>query len=406
MRPSFRTALVLTVLSLQLAFAAVAVAAPAQWQGVDIVSHPEASGGIVTVIGTLPETATLPAQAQLSVPAGSQIQWIGEILGGDPANDVELTATKTTVGAADVYSFTLTKARTAQVEIITPGPAFDGTAYTSSVNWVATQDIPEVRLALRLPAGAVIASPTPDASTMPGEAGFEYYVRTLNDVKTGDNLALTAVYTVPAAPAAAATGSNSGQLVTIIIVVLLVVAGVALVFALQRKVGGGSANDDEFEADDDDDVDYAPAAAASKRPAAAGSAPDDSLDAEEPADAASRTGVARRNMVTAVIVGLILIIAVVLGLQAGKPQVVGDSIIETYSAQEPCATISIALATAGDDDPAATGKQMFDAIRPLAGLTTATYNFKTGSLEVGFCESETSEEAIRAALAPTGVLAE
>jgi len=405
MRSSFRTAIILTVVALQLAFASVAFAAPVQWQGVDIVSHPEASAGVVTVIGTLPEATPLPAQAQLSVPAGAQIQWIGEILGGDPANDIQLTPTKTTVGGADVYSFTLTKARTAQVEIITPGPAFDGTSYTSSVNWIATQDIPEVRLALRLPAGAQIASPTPDASTIPGEAGFEYYVRTLNNVKAGDALALTAVYTVPAAPAAAPTGSNSGQTATVIIVVLLVLAGAALVFSLRRKVGGGSADDDEYEDDTDSDADTTADAAPSKRPAVA-SASKESPDAEESESAPPRSNVARRNMVTAVIVVIMIIIAVVLGMQAGKPQVIGDSITETYSAQEPCATISVALATAGDDDPAGTGKTLFDAIRPLAGLTTATYNFKTSSLDIGFCESETSEEAIRAAIAPTGLLAE
>ena len=405
MRHSFRTALVLTTAVLQLAFASVAFAAPAQWQGVDVVSHPEASGGVVTVIGTLPETVALPAQAQLSVPAGAQIQWIGEILGGDPANDVKLTPTKTTVGAADVYSFTLTKARTAQVEFITSGPAFDGTSYTSSVNWTATQDIPEVRLALRLPAGAQIASPTPDASTIPGEAGFEYYVRTLTGVKAGDALALTAVYTVPAAPAAAATGSDSGQTATVIIVVLLVLAGAALVFALRRKVGGSSADDDEYDDDTDSDLDTTTVAPASKRPAAA-SVSTESFDAEETESAPPRSNVARRNMVTSVIVVVMIIIAVVLGMQAGKPQVVGDSITETYSAQEPCATITVALATAGDDDPTATSKTLFEAIRPIAGLTTATYNFKTASLDVGFCESETSEEAIRAAIGSTGLLAE
>lgn len=39
--------------------------------------------------------------------------WIGEILGGPPAEDPQLPYVKTTVGDMDIYKFTLTKSRTA-----------------------------------------------------------------------------------------------------------------------------------------------------------------------------------------------------------------------------------------------------------------------------------------------------
>jgi len=399
MRHSFRTILVLALCVLQLTAAAAAFAAPAAWEGVDVVSHSEKNGGVVTVVGTLPESTQLPAQATLSVPAGAQIQWVGEILGGDPAEDPTLTYTKTTANGIDTYSFTMTKSRTAQIEMLTAvGAAFDGTTYSESIQWVATQDIPTVRLAIRVPAGAAMTSSTPDAATVPGETGYDYYTKTITGVKAGDNLALNAVYTVPAAAPAANTGSNSGNVATIIIIAMLAVAGVALVISLRRKMGGGTVVDD-----DDDEESPAPVRTPAKQAVQADATTD--ADEDEAAPAA-RSGASKRTIVTAAIVGVIVLVAVILGSQAGKPQVVGDTVMETYSAQEPCATVSIALATSGDDDPNGTGKQMFDAIRPLAGLTTATYNFKANTLSVGFCESETSEEAIRAALAPTGLVAE
>ncbi len=408
MRLSFRTALVLTACVLQLAFATVATAAPAQWQGVDVVSHSDTNGGVVTVIGTLPDSTPLPAQAQLSVPAGAQIQWVGEILGGDPANDLELTYTKTTAGDSDIYSFTMTKARIAQIEMLTAqAPAFDGTTYTSALAWTATQDIPEVKLALRIPSAATITSPTPGATTIPGETGYEYYTKTVNNVKAGDDLAITAVYTAPAvAPATTTTGSGSGSVATFIIVALLLVAGVALVFALRRKVGVASEDDaDSGAADEPADK---PAASASKSAKTSAKARDDSttqtLSAEETATAG--TGASKRNMVTAIVVGALVLAAVVLAVQNAQPRVVGDTVTEMYATGEACDTISIPIASAGAADPSAIGTTLFDAMRPLAGLKTATYNAKTSSLDVGYCTSETTEEAIRAALAPTGLLAE
>ena len=89
-------AIALTVLSAPIE----AVAAPSAWQKMDIALHLEEAGGVMLVSGELPLQATLPTEAELSVPAGSQLQWIGQIMGGDPSADPALTYTKTTVGSA------------------------------------------------------------------------------------------------------------------------------------------------------------------------------------------------------------------------------------------------------------------------------------------------------------------
>lgn len=405
MRNSLRITLVLALCALQFALATTALAVPAAWENVDVVSHSEDTGGVMTVFGTLPEATPLPAEAQLSVPAGAEIQWIGEILGGPPAEDPELKYTKTTVNGADIYSFTLTKSRVAQIEMLTTdAQVFDGTAYASSLKWVAGSDLPQVRLAIRIPAGATITAPTPGATSMSGETGYDYYTKTVTDVKAGDTLVLAAGYTLPPAAGAATTsGAGSGNIATFIIIAVLVLAGAGLVISVRRKMG--AKGDSEPAAVPVRATSTQASAPATDDDAASHSDRSDDSETDDVEPSAPRPGAAKRTMVTAIIVGIMVIVAIVLGMQAAKPQVVGDTITETYSPQEACATISIGLTTAGDDDPAGTGKTMFEAIRPLPGLTAATYNHKLGTLEVGFCESETSEAAIREALAPTGVLA-
>ena len=134
MRHSLRFIFAAAVFALAVSPVTTGFAAPTTWERVDVTQHSEQGGGVLLVSGELPATASLPADAQLSVPAGSGLQWIGEILGGASADDPELKFTKTTVKGNDLYRFTLTKSRTAQIEVpLTESMAFDGTTYTSFV---------------------------------------------------------------------------------------------------------------------------------------------------------------------------------------------------------------------------------------------------------------------------------
>ncbi len=415
MRHSLRITLVTVLCLLQLAFASAAFAAPSPWQTVDIVFHAEESGGVMTVYAELAEGVTLPAQARLSVPAGAEVQWIGEILGGDPAQDPELKFAKTTEGAADIYAFTLTQARIAQIEMLLPaGRTFDGTAYTTALTWPAAEDLPQVRVAVLMPKGAQIVTPAPGAQIMAGDSTSDYYAKTVKDVKAGDVVDLAVTYTEPAAQPAATTGSGAsvsapggsqGTFVSILLVVVLLVGGVMVVMGARGKIAARTADADAAE-EPADGAATGPVATFAAAHAADDDAADDASDADGDASGGSAAGAAKRRMVTAIIAGVLVIAAVALGIQAAKPQVVGDTVAEVFVQGEACVTVDIPVASAGDKDPTATGKALFDAIRPLPGLKSATYDFKNGALTVGFCESETSEAAIREALAPTGMLAE
>ena len=150
---------------------------------------------------------------------------------GDPRWGVgrrsELKFTKTTVKGNDLYRFTLTKSRTAQIEVpLTESMAFDGTTYTSFVAWTAAQDVPEVRLNLRVPRAAVIATPQAGAALLPGDANYAFYTKTVKNVKAGDQLDLAVAYSLPTVAAAAAAGAapSGGRSVVPIALVLLVPA--------------------------------------------------------------------------------------------------------------------------------------------------------------------------------------
>lgn len=405
LRFSSRLALVATAALMLAAVAAPAFAAPAAWQMVDIMLFPQQTGGVVVVSGELPETASLPAEGELAVPAGSQIQWVGEILGGPVSEDPDMAYTKRTVDGMDIYSFTLTKSRIAQVEIVAAdAPAFDGTAYTSTLNWVSAQDVPEVRMAIQLPKGSQVVKTDEGANLAPGDETYSYYTRTVKDVKAGDALGLTVGYTVPAAPAAAPAPATSGTNAALPIILVLAGIGVAvLLLVMTRRKSPTQADGTEADSTEADD---APATGGST---AAVATADDSMPAEDDGSLAMETapaGAGKRRAITLAFLGVIVVLVVVIAIQTTKPQQVGSTISQTFTPGDPCTRTTIALTVPGDTDPQTTANTLFAALRPVVGLNTATFDAETSSIDIGFCDSVTSEAVIRQALAPTGLVAE
>lgn len=373
------------------ATSSAAVAAPIPWRGVDVTLHAEQSGGVMLVSGTLPETVPLPAEAEFSVPTGSSIQWIGEILGGDPAADPNLTYTKTTADGADTYRFTLTKSRNAQIEVLTDGTVFDGSLYTMSLAWTPSQDVPEVRLIVRVPAGAQVATSTPEGLLQPGDSEYSYFAKTFTNAKAGTQLDLAVGYTLQAVTGEP-TGSRASGTQTVLLAVLiaLAVAGVIALIVVVRRSSAPSPDADAASSDEFDDTVVVEAV---------------EVDSETEPEAATRTGSPKRAVLTASIVGLLILAAVVIGAQTTKPKTDGDLISKTYSAGEPCEIANIAIVVPGGADPQDAAEAMFAALGPLGGLNTATFDAESSSLSVGYCESKTTEAAIREALAPTGFVA-
>jgi hypothetical protein len=396
MRRSFRSFLVASAFVLLALSSSPALAAPTAWERVDVTLHSEQAGSVMLVSGDLPAGTALPAQAELSVPKGAEIQWIGEILGGDPASDPELKYTKTTADGVDVYQFTLTKARTAQIEIpLTQGLTANGSNFTSSLKWTTARNVPQVRMSLRVPEGATPVTTIDGAALQPGDSGYSFYTKTFDNVKAGDTLDMNFTYSAtPKAISAAATKAGTSPDGTVLgLFLLVIVVALVAVFAFRRK--GGASVDDA----DDEIEDERPAARTSKKSAAA-------PVAEPAAATGGMAGSTKRKIVTGAIIGAFIVGTIVVGGQSTKPKMTGSTITETFSAAEPCATADIPLKVVGNADPAATAETLFVVLRPLTGMTSATYDAKTSTIKVGFCESSNSEASLKAAIAPTGLLAE
>jgi hypothetical protein len=123
---SLRAVLVTLVFATVLCLASTAIAAVVPWQIVDISVQPAETGRILLVSCELPQTATLPAQVEISVPASSVVLWLGETDGQPTQTDAQLKSTKRTVNGADVYTVTLTKYRLAQLYAQAPEFPSDG----------------------------------------------------------------------------------------------------------------------------------------------------------------------------------------------------------------------------------------------------------------------------------------
>ena len=402
-----RFILVCTAFVSAVSLATICLAAPVTWERIDVTRHSAQDGGVTMVSGELPATTSLPAEVELSVPAGSELQWIGEILGGAASEDPEVQFTKATADGVDRYRFTLTKSRMAQIEIPTSeAPAFDGSIYTSALTWTATQDVPEVTLSLRVPQAAQIATPVPGASMQPAQDGYGLYSKTVSKVKAGDTLDLAVGYSLPAVAAstAAAEATGSNLAIPIVLVLAVLAAFIGLIFAVRRKMMPSSP---DVESDSSSTrAAYTEAARIAEKDSAEGSGATTSRDDDPTAPRISLSGRTKRNLMTGAIIGVLILAAAVVVMQTTRPQLTGDTISQTFAPGEPCATATIPIKVSGNADPRATADALFAALKPLAGLNTATYNLKKLSIDVGYCESQTSEDALRQALAPTGLVAQ
>ena len=390
------------VVALLIVFAtpSVALAASASWQSIDVTLQAEKSGSMLLVSGELPANVSLPADVELSVPAGAEIRWIGEILGGPVADDPELKYVKSSANGADVYRFTLTKARVAQVEAIAPGVGTsDGLTYATSLKWIASQDVPSVRISARVQQGAKIAQASPGASLLPGDAGFSYYSKTVTDVKAGSPVDLAFSYTLPVAGQSATTtaGSGSQDIIPLVLIVVLVGGGlVAMAIGVQRKLASKSATREAAEPQMKGKSGAGAKAGASAVAAAS--------QAESASSAEKRRGAQVRRVVTAVIVLGLVGAIVAIGRQATSSDFVNGKLTRSFGGVSPCTNVTIPLIPNQGVDLEASGGRLMDALKGLESVGDVTITLKPASIYVPFCESSLTEAAVRDALTSAGIV--
>lgn len=411
MRSLTRFAALMLVIASLFASATVALAAPVPWSQVEVTLHSEPSGGTMLVAGDLPEGAKLPAEVELSVPSGSTLMWIGELLGGPSSADPAVTYVKRLEGGADVYRVTMTKGRSAQIEVAAPADSSaDGSTYSSALSWVASADVPRVLLSARIPASARIDRPAEGGEVFPSDATYAFYSKTFEKVKAGDTLELAFGYTATAA-AVGASGTTSGSDTVLIVTMLLaLVVGVALIAIVARTKMGSRGSDG---ADAGAAKPSQPTRAAFEADAGSASiAPDEDealFDDDDPAEesivnVAQRRGRRMRLAIAGVVVLVLAVFVAVVVVQAAKPKVVGDTISQIFAGGEPCEIASVVVLAPAGADPVGTAESLFAALKTANGINDAKYSISASVLEVGYCGSQTTEDAVLGALAPTGLV--
>lgn len=246
-----------------------ALAASGPWESIDLTLIPDGQQAILLVSGTLPNSTKLPAKVDLAVPAGSQIQWAGEILGGDPSADPQVQYTVKKGDVYDLVQFTAVKSRNEQVEVIAPNSLTPkGSANVAAIDWTAPYDIASTSVRVQIPNGAKVQTASQGAS--PENVGAtQYYSLKPVPTKAGQRLQLSVEYTggtpggtgsapggapggtgTPAQPASSTGGSNG---LVWLIVVAAIIGG--FLFMQQQRIKAAEAELEEDEEYDDEEYD-------------------------------------------------------------------------------------------------------------------------------------------------------
>lgn len=401
LKSTLRGVLVALVLSTFMLSASPAFAATAEWKSVDVTLQTGDQGQSELIVSaTLPGTASLPAEAEIAVPAGTGMRWIGEILGGPVAEDPSLQYTKTVVSGMDVYRFTLTKSRIAQFEGDASGSSVvSGATHTTRLTWTAWRKLSEVRLRERLPQGAQVVQDADGAALEAGETGV-FYARTFKRPKAGQVLDLNFAYTAPAPTPALATGSTSGAdsgsaAVTLVVALVAMGCGMLLMTLLQKA----SRKPAPLAAAKAGAVTMRESPTARNSAAAAAAAADSS--SAEPAE--PRTPM-RPRLAIAVVLGVLTIaVAAAVALSTATP-IVDGKITKFFGSASPCQNVTIPVVANEGVDLTRHGIRLVDAFAGQDGVGDVTLDVARSVMEVGFCESSQSEESVRRIIAGTGLV--
>jgi len=368
---------------------ALAAAAPTGWQSVDVTLHTEEKQSVLMVSGDLPSSAKLPSEVDLAVPAGTELRWIGEILGGPSAEDPALKYVKSTVNGSDIYRVTLTDSRTAQIEgTVQSAGGADGANILSTLKWTAWQAVPVVHISTRVPAEARIVQVAPGAVLESSGSDFGYYTKTVEGVKAGDVIDLTFSYAVPALPPVAGAAATTSDTSTLLIVLAVLLGGFGIMaVAVSRRMGTKK----------------------SAREAGEGTAPETVLPAGDGSDQSLDTAPAPSRKVSPAlailaITGVLGIgVAVAVSLGTSTP-VVNGKMTKFFGAASPCSSASVPVVANEGVDLASQGMKLIDAFAGQQNIGDVTLDLARSTVDVTFCESSHSEASVRQILLDTGLV--
>jgi hypothetical protein len=354
---------------------------------------------MIFVAATIDDSVALPAQVPVAVPNGAQMEWVGELAGGEAAEDPETTFTLLeTRDGWDIYLVDLVDSRTVQIEATINESFLVATGEntgTATFTYVPATDVGALTVAVETP---------PDLAGFDENAGYEVFGQgigggmiigpTFSDAKAGEPYTASFSYTTASTTDedANSSGVDSFRAVLIVLVLALLILIALLFFIVNRQRGGRLVES------------VTGNVASHKEPREGGS------HHKGKTHRSARKGF-RWNSPQALM--LVLIALAAIGLLVWTSQRNAHTITnnggvfsQVFAVGDPCASVEFTLTDAALQDPEATARELFTLMRTAdIQLLGATLDSNRGTLFVEFCESYTQDEQVAALIETTGLVA-
>ncbi|MBF4509790.1 MAG: hypothetical protein ISP10_04845 [Aeromicrobium sp.] len=183
---------------------------------------------IVTAI--VDPAASLPTSVTVPVPAGATLMWSGEVLGGAAEADPFREASVESVGGMDLYTFTVSESRLAQVEVYLGPATISGSRVEGGMVWINPGDEVPVSASVVAEPGAADLKATPAVS---GEVQTNSLGETLHPLG-GTRLPAGGSYAIEVSWRRGGAGDGDGAVLPILLGALAI-AVVALIVVLARE---------------------------------------------------------------------------------------------------------------------------------------------------------------------------
>lgn len=193
------------------------------------------SSEVIVNVVLSPETS-LPATVTVPLPAGAQVLWAGEILGGNPADDPFRQPSVVPTAGALAAVFRLEQRPIAQVEATVGEPRVRGKRVESTLSWVNAAEEGTYTFSVVVEAGArdVEISPRPVGEPRRNEAGEALYVLAPVRLAAGQKFEVSVRYD-RSTGAASSDATTSGSPVIVVAAAGLGLALIALVLVLRKE---------------------------------------------------------------------------------------------------------------------------------------------------------------------------
>lgn len=201
------------------------------WMG----ANPSEAVAIVGVV--VPDSVELPVTVRLPLLEGTQVDWAGEISGGDPSTDPPRKVKIVDGAQGGRYAeFTLEQFRVGQLDLSPTPHVEQGNNVSASFDYIEPMGVSSVIFSVRLPAIAsdVKITPKPAGDPKTNEIGESLYTLAPVALKIGEKATIDVAYVADASKLDGGSTSDNFGTVIGVLAAVAVVALIAVVVLMGR----------------------------------------------------------------------------------------------------------------------------------------------------------------------------